>query len=114
MRKYEIMLILKGTLPQDAAKKVFEELKSSLTSSSNLNVTEHGVKKLAYPIKNEQTGYYYQINFDSDGKDVEEFRRLSNINSNILRAMIINLENDYGYKSISNIDKAKKIEQKMD
>ena len=54
-------------------------------------------------------GYYYIYNFNTDdAKIISEFRRLANINPNLLRFMIINLDKDYGARALHNEKKVKK------
>ena len=54
-------------------------------------------------------GYYYIYNFNTDdAKIISEFRRLGNINPNLLRFMIINLDKDYGARALHNEKKVKK------
>ena len=96
MNKYEMMFIVKTTLHEDAANKVskvyediIKSMKGKLTDSKNL-----GNKKLAYPIKKEATGYYYVFNFEATPEIIAEVDRKARIDENVLRHMIIRLDEE--------------------
>ena len=96
MNKYEMMLIVKTTLDEEAANKVsktyediISSMKGKLTDSKNL-----GNKKLAYPIKKEATGYYYVFNFEATPEIVAEVDRKARIDESVLRHMIIRLDEE--------------------
>lgn len=108
MAKYEIMLLVAGTLDEKKAKTVANDIASSIKQAKP-TVEEYGLKELAYTINKNTHGYYFQYNFETDDtKLIDEFRRLCGINKNVLRNLIINLEKDYGYRATVN---PKKIER---
>lgn len=108
MAKYEVMLVIKGDIDEKSSKNTLNELVKIL-KVSDIKITELGLKELAYEIKKQTKGWYYQLNFESNNQEaMNEFRRLSRINKNLLRQLIINLEKDYGYKASIN---PKKIEK---
>lgn len=112
MAKYEIMLVVRGDIDENAANKVCDELSSTL-SASNLDVKKHGLKELAYEIKKNKHGYYFQLNFDSnESNGIKEFGRIARINKQVLRHLIINLEKDYGYKATLNPKKVARNEKR--
>ena len=55
---------------------------------------ELGEKKLAYPIKKEINGYYYVMIVEAEKETVSEFNRRALINENILRHLIIRLDEE--------------------
>lgn len=96
MNKYEMMFIVKTTIDEEAVKKTFEETKSIITSMKG-EVTDSkdlGQKKLAYEINKEITGFYFVINFTADNAVVDELDRKSKINDNIIRHMIVRLDEE--------------------
>ena len=102
MAKYEIMLIVSGSLDETAADKVADGILTSL-KKTKVETKKYGSRKLAYVIKKNDHGYYYQYNFETDEVPlINEFRRLCLINKNVLRHLIINLEKDYGYRASNN------------
>lgn len=112
MAKYEIMLIVSGSLEEVEAKKVAKEILVSLQKTKIEN-TDYSKKKLAYEINKEDFGYYFQYNFETDEVPfINEFRRLAGLNKKVLRHLIINLEKDYGYRATINEKKVAKSEFK--
>ena len=95
MNKYEIMFILK-TNDEEAIKNEVSSLKSVITDLKG-EITEEkemGNKKLAYPIKKETNGYYYVINCNANNEAVSEFDRKARINENVIRHLIIKLDEE--------------------
>ncbi|KEZ24116.1 30S ribosomal protein S6 [Ureaplasma diversum] len=112
MAKYEIMLVVRGDIEQSAADKVANELKAVLKTEVKENNYE-GLQTLAYEINKVKQAYRYVFNFETtDNTAISEFRRFANINKNVLRHLIINLEKDYGYKATINPKKVARNEKK--
>lgn len=112
MAKYEIMLVVRGDIEEEAANKTANEL-FSILKTTNLDVKKLGLKELAYEIKKLKRGYYYQANFDSNDSDsIKEFGRVTRINKQVLRHLVINLEKDYGYKATNNAKKVARNEKR--
>ena len=94
MRNYEIMLIFDALLEEDAIGKelkkvtsIIEKGKGSITDSQ-----KWGVRRLAYPIKHQENGYYHLINFSSTEVVVNEIDRVNKINDKLLRYLIVKEE----------------------
>jgi len=95
MNKYEIMFILKSN-EEEAIKSQVSELKAIITDMKGKieNEKEMGNRKLAYPIKKELNGYYYVMNVEANNEAIQEFDRKSRISENVLRHMIIRLDEE--------------------
>ena len=96
MNKYEIMFIVKSTIDEkaikDAAislKKVITDLKGKITNERDM-----GRKDLAYPIKKEISGFYFIFNCIADKEAITEFDRRTKLNENVLRHLIIKLDEE--------------------
>lgn len=96
MKKYEVMFIVKATNDEKDIKNTAEEVKNIVTSNSGkvLEMKELGEKKLAYPIKKEINGYYYVMTMEAPNEAVSELDRKVLINENILRHLIIKLDEE--------------------
>ena len=95
MRKYEIMFIVKPDLEETAIKKVAEDMKSVLETNNAkvLEVKEMGQKELAYEINKYKTGYYFLFTIETEElAATKEFDRVSLISENILRHLIVRIE----------------------
>lgn len=96
MDKYEMMFIVKTTVDEATVKNSIENLKSVITSMKG-EITEEkdmGQRQLAYPIKKEITGFYYVVNFNATSEIVNELNRKAKIDENIIRHMIIKLDEE--------------------
>ena len=89
------MFILK-TNEEEAIKREVSELKAIITNLKGeiTNEKEMGNKKLAYPIKKELNGYYYVINCNANNETIAEFDRKARINENVIRHLIIRLDEE--------------------
>lgn len=96
MNKYEMMFIVKTTIEEAAVNTTVENLKSVITSMKGeiTDSKEMGQKKLAYAINKEITGFYYVVNFDANNEIVAELDRKAKIDENIIRHMIIRLDEE--------------------
>ena len=94
MRKYELMYIVKPSLDEEARTAVIEKLHAILTDNGATidSVDEWGLRDLAYEIKDLTKGYYVVTNFTSNEQALSEFDRLTRINNDVLRFMIVRLD----------------------
>ncbi len=96
MNNYEIMFIVKATMEADMIKKTVENYKSLIKTLKGkvVDFKEMGEKKLAYPIKKEINGYYYVMTVELAKENVSEFDRKIRLDENVLRHLIINLDEE--------------------
>lgn len=91
MRKYEIMFIVFSALTEEertaAITSVEETLK--LEGADNIVTEKWGEKKLAYPIKKKETGFYVLTTFDMDGTKLFDVEKKLNINEKLMRYIIV-------------------------
>lgn len=94
MNKYEIMFIVRPDMEEVEIKKTAEEMKKVLTDK-NSNIIEEksmGQRELAYEIKKFKTGYYYLYIVEAGVDAINEFDRITRINENLLRHLIVKVE----------------------
>ncbi len=96
MRDYEIMVIFDAGLDEEAIEKEYHKITSIIEKGKGAvtDSVKWGTRKLAYPIKHQENGYYYIIDFNADEKVINEIDRVNKINDNILRHLIVKKEND--------------------
>ncbi len=96
MNKYEMMFIVKATMESADVKKTADNVKKLVESCKGkvVEFKELGEKKLAYPIKNELSGYYYVLQFEATKETEAEVNRKSGIDESILRHLIIKLDEE--------------------
>lgn len=95
MRTYEIMFIVRPDLEADAIKEVVKKYSTLLVQKKATIKKEEGLgqRELAYEIKKHKSGFYYLMQIETDdSKAIEEFERLVSIDNDIIRHMIIRIE----------------------
>ncbi len=94
MNKYEIMFIVKPDLEEAAIRKEADTMKKVLMDNNAkvLEETAMGQKELAYEIKKYKNGYYFLFVIEANAEATNEFDRLARINENILRHLIVRVE----------------------
>lgn len=94
MTKYEIMFILSTQITEDEKKAVVEKVEQVLAHSGAEEITTEimGDRKLAYPIKKKENGYYVLTKFVMDGTKLGEVETKLNITESILKYMIVRNE----------------------
>ena len=95
MTKYEIMFIIRSDIDEDARKNTVKTWEKTL-SDSKTTITlskELGQKEFAYEIKKMKSGYYYLYNIETSSTDAtKEFDRVAGIDENVVRHLVLNLE----------------------
>ena len=96
MSKYEIMFIVKTTIDEATVKKTEAEMSKIITDMKGkvIDAKDMGQRELAYPINKEVNGFYYVFNFEADNEAVAELDRKARINENIIRHLIIKLDEE--------------------
>ncbi len=96
MTNYEIMFIVKTTMESDKIKGTIDAMKKIITDGKGkiVDTKDMGERKLAYPIKKELTGYYYVLKLEASKEVIAEFDRRASIDENILRHLIIKLDEE--------------------
>ena len=96
MNKYEMMFIVKANADEKAITNTAKSLKDIITSMKGKieNEQDLGSKELAYPIKKENVGYYFVVNFEATAEIVAELDRKARIDESVLRHLIIRLDEE--------------------
>ena len=94
MRKYEIMYILNASLEEAARIELMNTLHAIITDDGGEidKIDEWGIKEFAYRIEDMTKGYYVVVTFHAGNEAVAELDRICRINQNVVRHMIVNLE----------------------
>lgn|SRR5690554_5678885 len=93
--KYELLYIIRPDLDEEGKKALVERFETIL-KDNGAEVTESkdwAKRRFAYEIKGYREGLYRLVNLQSsDAAAINEFERLARINDDILRHMIVRLE----------------------
>lgn len=95
MFKYEMMFIVRPDLEEANIKKIGESMKT-LAEEKGAKVVEFkemGQRELAYTVKNYKNGYYFLIVAEcANDEAVKEFDRVSLINEDVLRHLVVRVD----------------------
>ena len=91
MKLYEETVVFDGTLENeqiDAEIHKIEDLVKTLGGTIH-DINRWGRKKLAYPIRKKEQGYYIVITFEADGSSITGLERELELNEAVLRYLNI-------------------------
>ena len=95
MKKYENIIILKGKMKEESAKKEYENILNQCfenvkTYTKNNDVNGFlGIKNLAYSVKGNTKGYYAITYFEGTETDVSEINLELNKNEKVIKFITI-------------------------
>ncbi len=94
MKKYEVMYIVRPTLEGEAVKKIVSDMSQIFIDrgSKILELKELGLKELAYEIEKHRKGIYVWMFVEATTEAVDEFNRVSRINEDVIRFIVVNDE----------------------
>ena len=120
MRNYEVTFIVDPTLSNDEIKSTAKKYADMIAKGGKIVYNnEIGLRQLAYPIKNRNTGIYYCIEFEiPNGTLIDELELAMRRDEKLLRFLSVKLDK-YGVKynedkragKIGTIVKKKKVEE---
>ena len=91
MKNYEIMFILSTQLTDEEKQAGVKLVEDTLAKAGAVEIKTEvwGERKLAYPIKKKENGYYVLTLFQMDGTGLTEVETKLNITESILKYMIV-------------------------
>jgi ribosomal protein S6 len=89
MKKYELLLVLPGTLDdKESEAKAIEVLNLVKEHTTDAELVTIGKNRLAYPIKQIRYGYFYTIIFSADSASLKTLHTKLGLMRDLLRAVI--------------------------
>ena len=91
MKSYEMVLIFDASLEEETVSEELSKITSIIEKSKGKihNTDTWGTKKLSYPIRHQENGFYILLYFDADKDVLAEIDRVNKINDKILRHFIV-------------------------
>ncbi len=93
---YEMMIILKSLLPDDARQEIHKSI-TSLCKKLDGKVEDTdiwGKRYLAYKISNHQEGYYILYTLSLPSSSVKEFQKQVDLQQEIIRYLLVKIDED--------------------
>lgn len=90
MKTYEMLYILDTAVSDEGKDALVKKFEDVVTSSNGkvVSTDKWGVKKLAYPVKYKNDGFYVLMTFEADGSAVKELDRVAGLSVEVLRRVI--------------------------
>ena len=94
---YETISIIRPGAGEEEVTRISDRTAEIIEAAGGeiLTVDKWGLKKLAYPIKKEENGYYVYTVFKGNGAGVDEMERIFRIDDNVLKYMTIRLDDAF-------------------
>lgn len=90
MAKYETMLVVSAALDEESIQALVAKFKALIEANGTIEaVEEWGKRRLAYPINDENEGYYVVTTFEAAPDFPAELDRVYRITDGVLRSMTI-------------------------
>ncbi len=91
MKKYELLLILPGTLDEKQAETRATEIVAMVKDhGKEVELTTIGKNRLAYPIKQIRYGYFYTVVFTAESEPLKALETKLSLLRDVLRTMVTN------------------------
>lgn len=95
MPKYELMYLLGSHVAETEVPNLSAQVLKSIEDFGGAEVqeTQLGKKKLAYPIKKTRNGYYVVVDFNMDSGKINQLdAKVRSLDSSIIRYILVNLD----------------------
>ena len=90
---YESVIILKGTHTEDGYKQALNEIIQELKKLIEIEkIDEKGLKKLAYEVNKQKTGYFVVIYYKSTSQAILEMERYFRITEDVIKFITVKHE----------------------
>jgi len=92
--QYETVFIATPVLSETQMKEAVNKFKAIIADNKGEIISEEnwGLRKLAYPIQKKSTGFYYLIEFKSDGKLIQKLETDFRRDERIIRFLTVRLD----------------------
>lgn len=94
MRSYEMVFIVHPELDGDELNGVIDNVEGLIKRNDGkvTKIEPWGLHRLAYPIKKQQEGRYFLMEFDVEPQSIAEMERVLKLTESVIRHLIVRLE----------------------
>ena len=87
---YETLFIVDSDLGEEAVRALIDKFTSLIAANGEIEkIDEWGKRRLAYPINDQNDGYYVLVNFTAAPEFPAELNRVYHITEGILRSIVV-------------------------
>lgn len=89
-KSYELTFIVSGSVSTEEGENILNETKKYIQDLDGAitNEKKWGARRLAYPIKKIDQGYYFSLNFDFEGTNLAKLDRFLLMHKGIIRFLV--------------------------
>lgn len=93
MKRYELLYAISSELTDEKREALIEKFKKFIEERNGQieKLDKWGMRKLAYPIKFKDEGYYVLVTFSAEPTLIKEMEQVMNITEPIIRKMFVAL-----------------------
>jgi len=93
MRPYEVMVILDAGLEEDATRAAVDRITQQLRASgaTSVNADTWGKRRLAYPVRHRNEGYYVVLEANAEPTALSELDRQLRLADEVIRHKVVRL-----------------------
>lgn len=94
MKKYELLYIISTNANEVQREELIEKFKKFIEDRKGIvsEIDKWGMRKLAYPIKFKNEGFYVLMNFEAEPSIIKELDGIMNITENVIRKIFVTKE----------------------
>ncbi|RLD47364.1 MAG: 30S ribosomal protein S6 [Bacteroidetes bacterium] len=94
LNRYETVFILTPVLSEDQVKEAVKKYHDLITKAGGkiMNEENWGLRKLAYNIRKKSTGFYNLVEFQTEGKEIQDYEVAFKRDEKILRFLTVKLD----------------------
>ena len=90
MKKYETVMVFSTAITEEETQALVEKLTDLIAKNGTVeSVDEWSKRRLAYPINDENDGYYVLVNYSCEPEFPAELDRVLKITDGVLRSLIV-------------------------
>lgn len=89
MRKYELVVIIRASLKEAERKKLISTIKSWFKETKIAKEDDWGQRPLAYPIRHENTGYYFFWELESENGMSSDLEKRMLTHEDVVRHLLL-------------------------
>ncbi len=111
MPQYELMYILSSAVSDDQLPEVAGQIQQYVADfgGTNIQETQLGKKKLAYPVKKTRNGFYGVLDFAMDAKKINELdAKIRTQDNTIIRYILVNMD-----EHLERLSRDREVQAKM-
>ena len=97
MNSYETVFILTPVLSEDQAKEAVQKFETEINNfGGKVKHSESwGLRKMAYPIQKKSTGFYFLVEFQSEGSVVADYELMMKRDERVMRFLTMRMDKDH-------------------